>query len=108
MHDRISRLRSFLASLVGLRYRELPCGTRRDEIEAALSDLRGKKCGESGTPAFEANNEYFRIGRRRVRVCTEDDMFVSLWGPKLLVDSLYETIVTRSEARLSSGHDSIA
>ena len=106
MHDRISRLRSFFASLVGLRYRELPFGTRRDQIEAALSDLQAQKCGESGTPAFEVNNEYFRIGRRHVRVSTEDEMFVSLWGSKRLVDSLYESIVTRSEAKLRSGQDS--
>ncbi len=103
MRDRTSRLRSFFASLVGLRYRELPFGTRREEIDAALSDLRAQKCGESGTPAFEVNNEYFRIGRRRVRVCTEDEMFVSLCGSKRLVDALYESIVARSEARLGRG-----
>lgn len=104
MHDRISKLRSVLMALLGLRYRELPFGTRREEIEAALSDLHAQKYGESGTPACEVNNEYFRIGRRRVRVCTEDEMFVSLWGRRALVDSLYASIVSRSEARLSGSH----
>ncbi len=103
MRDYTTRLRSFLTSLVGLRYRELPFGTRRKEIETALSDLHAQKCGESGTPGYEVNNEYFRIGRRKVRVCTEDGMFVSLWGSRRLVDSLYEAILARSEGRLRGG-----
>jgi len=77
MRDSISRFRSMFMAWIGLRYRELPLGTRREEIEAALSDLHAQKCGESGTPAYEVNNEYFRIGRRKVRVCTEDEMIVS-------------------------------
>jgi len=103
MRDHITRLRSFLTSLVGLRYRELPFGTRREEIGVALSEPHAQKCGESGTPAYEVNNEYFRIGRRKVRVCTEDEMFVSFWGSKRLVDSLCQSILSRSEARLRGG-----
>lgn len=99
MHDRISKFRSLFMTCIGLRYRELPIGTRREEIEAALADLHALKCGESGTPAYEVNNEYFHIGRRKVRVCTEDERFVSLWGRRALVDSLYASIVSRSEAR---------
>ena len=65
MRDYTTRLRSFLTSLVGLRYRELPFGTRRKEIETALSDLHAQKCGESGTPGYEVNNEYFRMAAGR-------------------------------------------
>ncbi len=103
MRDSISKFRSLFMRCMGLRYRELPLGTRREEIEAALSDLHAQKCAESGTPAYEVNNEYFRIGHRKVRVCTEDEMFVSLWGSKALVDSLYQSIASRSETRLRGG-----
>jgi hypothetical protein len=96
-HDRISRFRSWIMTLVGRGYRELPFGTRRDDIEAALSELQAKKCAESGTPAYELNNEYFRIGRRRIKICTEDELFVSLWGSKELVDDLYRKITERTE-----------
>ena len=85
-------------ALIGRRYRELPFGTRREHIEAALSALRAEKYAESGTPAYELNNEYFRIGRRKVKVCTEDELFVSLWGSKTVVDTLYRKIVERAEA----------
>ena len=94
MRDSISKFRSLFMSLLGMRYRELPFGTRREDIEAALSAMQAEKRSESGSPAFEVNNEYFRIGRRRVRVCTEDEMFVSLWGPRVLVDSLYASITS--------------
>jgi hypothetical protein len=103
MRDSVSRFRSMFMTCIGLRYRELPFGTRREEIESALSELHAQKCGESGTPAYEINNEYFRIGRRKVRVCTEDEMFVSLWGSKGLVDSLYQRIASRAERRLRGG-----
>ena len=86
-------------SLLGMRYRELPFGTRREQIEAALSAVQAEKRSESGSPAFEVNNEYFRIRRRRVRVCTEDEMFVSLWGSRTLVDSLHASIISRSTAK---------
>ena len=89
-------------SFFGMRYRELPFGVRREEIEAALSDLDAQKCSESGTPAFEVNNEVFRIGRRKLRLCTEDEMLVSLWGSKALVDDVYTRITSRLERR---GHD---
>jgi hypothetical protein len=99
----ISKIRSVCARLIGMRYRELPFGTRREEIEAALSELDARKCGESGTPAFEVNNEYFRIGRRKLRVCTEDEMFVSLWGSRALVDQVYARVMESWEARRRSG-----
>jgi hypothetical protein len=98
---KISKIRSVLVSLVGQRYRELPdfdLGLRT-AIEDTLAELDAKKCGESGTPAFEVNNEYFRIGRRKLKICTEDEMFVSLWGPKSLVDDIYARIMKKLEAR---------
>lgn len=98
MHDGISRFRAWFMSLLGRRYRELPFGTRREHIEGALTDLQAEKYAESGTPAYELNNEYFRIGRRKVKVCTEDELFVSLWGSKRVVDSLYCKIIERAEA----------
>jgi hypothetical protein len=105
MNDRLSKFRFLFFSLFGVRYRELPFGTRRKEIVTALSDLSAEKCGGSGTPAFEVNNEYFRIGRQKVRICTEDGMFVSLWGPKRLVDDLYEKIIENVKARLECHQD---
>jgi hypothetical protein len=94
----VKRVRTFLTLLVGLRYVELPFGIRREDIDAALLELQAQKSGESGTPGFEVNNEYFRIGRRKVRVCTEDEMLVSLWGSKPVVNALYERILSRSKA----------
>ena len=101
----ISKVRSVLASLVGMRYRELPGfgGDLRQAIEDTLADFGAEKCGESGTPAREVNNEYFRIGRRKVRVCTEDEMFVSLWGSRTLVDQVYAKIVEKLKARGCAG-----
>jgi hypothetical protein len=99
----MSKIRSICARLVGLKYRELPFGTRREDIEAALAELDAHKCGESGTPAFEVNNEYFRIGRRKLRVCTEDDMFVSLWGARQLVDRVHARVTESWEARRQTG-----
>jgi hypothetical protein len=101
--DNVSRLQRLLLSCIGLRYRELPFGTRREEIESALSELHAEKYAESGTPAYEVNNEYFRMGRLKVRVCTEDEMLVSLWGSKTLVDFLYRSIASRSATRLRGG-----
>jgi len=95
----ISKIRSVCARLVGLRYRELPFGTCREDIEAALSELDAQKCCESGTPAYEANNEYFRIGRRKLRVCSEDEMFVSLWGTRELVDRVHTKIELKQNER---------
>ncbi len=103
MRNRIPKLRALFMRCVGLQYRELPFGTRREVIEAALSGLHAQKCGESGTPAYEVNSEYFRIGAGKVRVCTEDEMSVSLWGRRALVDSLYDSIVSRSEAQRGGG-----
>lgn len=89
----ISRIRFVCARLIGMRYRELPFGTRRRDIETALLELHAEKRGESGTPCYEINNEYFRIGRRTLRVCTEDEMFVSLWGAKDLVDRVFARVM---------------
>ena len=85
--------------LLGIRYRELPFGVGRDDVDAVLAGFKAERCGESGSPAFEVNNEYFRIGPRKLRVCTEDEMFVALWGPKGLVDDVYGRIIERWEAR---------
>jgi len=103
MLDHISKFRSLFMTCMGWRYRELPFGTRREEIESALADLHAQKCGECGTPAYEVNNEHFRVGRRKVRVCTEDEMFVSLWGSKLLIDPIHDSIISRSAARMQEG-----
>jgi hypothetical protein len=82
-----------------MRYRELPFGTRRGEIEASLAEVNARKCCESISPAYEVVNEWYRVGRRRIRVCTEDEMEVSLWGSKSLVDELYTKITQRSAKR---------
>jgi hypothetical protein len=91
--------RSFLASLLGLAYQELPAGIVREDIDAVLDEFNAQPCGESGTPAYEVNNEYFRIGRRKVRLCTEDEMFVSVWGPKDLVREFYAKIIAKMQSR---------
>jgi hypothetical protein len=95
----LARLRSLFMSLVGMRYRELPFSIRRHDVDAVLIALRAEKIAQSGTPAFEVSNDYFRIGRRKLRLCTEDQMFVSLWGPKTLVDQVYARVIEHSEAR---------
>jgi hypothetical protein len=95
----VTKIRSIFASLVGRGYKELPgFGTNlRIAIENVLSSLDAKKCGESGIPSFDPApfiyNEYFQIGSQKIRICTEDEMFVSLWGPKRLVDQVYERII---------------
>ena len=94
-----TRLRSLFMSLVGRRYRELPSNVGRHDIDAVLTALRAEKISQSGSPAFEVTNDYFRIGRRKLRLCTEDEMFVSLWGPRTLVDQVYARIIEHSEAR---------
>jgi hypothetical protein len=88
-----------------MRYRELPGfgSDLRQAIEDTLAELHAEKCGESGTPAFEINNEYFRIGRRKIRVWTEDEMDVSLWGSKKLVDQVYAKVVEKLKARGCAG-----
>ena len=85
-------------SLVGMRYRELPSSVSRHDIDAVLTALRAEKISQSGSPAFEVTNDYFRIGRQKLRLCTEDEMFVSLWGPKTLVDQVYARAIEHSEA----------
>lgn len=101
----ISKIRSVCALLVGKRYKELPGfgGDLRDAIEDTLTDFGATKFAESGSPAFEVNNEYFRIGNRRLRICTEDEMFVSLWGSKVVVDPVYFKIVEKLKARGCAG-----
>lgn len=101
----LCRIRSVAAALVGKRYRDLPGfgPDLREAIEDTLAELQAEKCGESGTAAFEVNNEYFRIGRRKIRVCTEDVRDVSLWGSKNLVDQVYAKIVEKLKARGCGG-----
>ena len=95
----ISKVRSLLASFVGMRYRELPGfgSDLRTAIEDTLSELGAVKYNESGTPAFEMNNEYFRIGTRKLRICTEDEMDVSVWGSKSLVDDFCAKVEKKLE-----------
>src|SRR5882672_7458302 len=95
----LTKFRSLFMSCFGMRYRELPFDVRREEIEAALSELNAQKCSESGSPAYEVNNEVFRIGRRKLRLCTEDEMLVSLWGSKALVDNVHQRILGKVERR---------
>ncbi len=80
----LTKFRTAIMSLFGMRYRELPFGTRCADLLAVLEDLNAQKLGESGAPAFEVNNEQFRIGTRRLRTYTEDEMFISLWGKACL------------------------
>ena len=68
-----------------------------------MIDFGAEKCGESGSPAYEGNNEYFRICGRKLRVCTEDERFVSLWGSKPLVDEVYAKIVEKLKTRGCAG-----
>jgi hypothetical protein len=70
-------------------------GDAKDAVVQTLADLGAEFCGESGTPCYELNNEYFRVGRRKIRVCTEDEMFVSLWGSKALVETVYSKAVEK-------------
>jgi len=100
----LTKIRAMLASLIGHRYRELPAyGPQlRQAIEETLAELHASKCGESGTPCCEVNNEYYRIGGRKLCICTEDEMDVSLWGPKKLVDEVYAKIMEKWKARMPS------
>jgi hypothetical protein len=100
----LTRFRSWFMSLFGLRYRELPPGIRREDIESVLSELHAEKCGEFGTPAGEITNEYFRIGRRKVRLCIEDELFFSLWGSKTVVDRVYTRVTESWESRKPAAH----
>ena len=97
----LSKIRSIAASLIGQRYRELPEfePRLRAAIAGVLSEIGAKKYRESGTPAYEINNEYFQVGRRKFRICVEDEMFVSLWGPRPLVDDVYARIMKKLGAR---------
>lgn len=98
-------IRSVCASFIGMRYRELPGfgSDLRQAIEDTLAEFGAQKYGESGSPTFEVNNEYFRIGNRTLRICTEDEMDVSLWGSKSLVDQVYFNIVDKLKSRGCAG-----
>lgn len=98
----IAKMRLILASLVGRTYQELPGDLvfepgLRKAIKESLLEINAEKYFESGTPAFEVNNEYFRIGRFKLRILTEDEMFVSIWGPKALVTDFYNRIKQKLE-----------
>ena len=77
--------------------------TAREAVANALADVGAEKCGESGSPAYEVNNEYFRVGRRRIRVCTEDGMFVSIWGPRGLVDEVCARTIENLKTKAGPG-----
>jgi uncharacterized protein (TIGR03067 family) len=91
----VYRIRSAFARIVGLHYRELLGwgADLRQALEETLDELHARKYKECGTPAYELNNEYFRIGRQKLKVSTEDEMDVSLWGPKSLVEEVYNRVV---------------
>lgn len=97
----LTNLRSFCAGLVRMKYQELPAvdGDARAALDAALAECGAVKCGQSGTPAYEVNNEYFRIDGRKLRVCTEDDLFVSLWGSKAAVERVYSRMLAQLRTR---------
>jgi hypothetical protein len=101
----ISKIRSVCAFLIGMSYRELPGdgGHLRQAIDDTLIDLGAKMYRESGSPAGEVENKYFRIGKRKLRICTEDEMLVSLWGSKVLVDEVHSKIVEKLKARGCAG-----
>src|SRR5256885_16331465 len=94
-HMNVSKIRSALARMVGLRYRELPGwgAELRQALGDTLAELNARKYKECGTPCFELNNEYYRVGNRKLKVSTEDEMDVSLWGPKALVEEGYSGVV---------------
>ena len=93
----LARLRSAVAAIVGWRYRELPGmgGGVRQALEETLFELNASNYKECGTPCYELNNEYFRIGKRTLKVSTEDEMFVGIWGAKDLVEEVYSGVVRR-------------
>ncbi len=101
----IAEIRSFCARLIGLRYRQLPGfgGDARDAAVDTLIDLGATFCGESGSPAYELNSECFRIGRRKIHVCTEDHWLAYLWGSKALVEAVYSGAVDKLRARSAGG-----
>jgi hypothetical protein len=103
----IAEIRSVLLSIVGMKYQELPWDTCREEVDAALADLGAKKCPgdpDKGNFDFDATNEYFRIGNRKIRLLTEEYMGVSLWGRKKFVNQLYGKIMEKIELRKAKRH----
>jgi len=96
-----TKIRSFCARLIGLRYREIPGSGSDAKVAVAevLTDLGAEFWGESGTPCYEVNNEYYRVGGRKIRVCTEDELFVSLWGSPALVETVYSKAVAKLRTR---------
>ena len=75
----------------------------REALEETLCGLEAHKYKECGTPCYELNNEYYRIGKRTLKVSTEDEMFVAIWGPKDLVERVYGEVVRRSSRGLNAG-----
>jgi hypothetical protein len=96
-----AKIREICASLFGVYRRELPGFGRelRQAIEETLAEFGAVKYGEAGTPAYETNNEYFRIGGRKLKVSTDHEMFVSLWGSKAVVEPVYAKIMERLATR---------
>ena len=97
----VSKIRSAFARLLGLHYRELPGrgSDLRQALEETLAELNARKYKECGTPCYELNNEYYRIGNRALKVSTEDEMDVSLWGPKALVEEIVRRLKAQSPSR---------
>ena len=101
----LTRIRSVCARLIGMKYREMPGmgGHARAAVRDMLAELGAEFRGESGSPCCEVNNEYFRVGGRKLRVCTEDELFVSLWGSKAIVETVYWGAVEKMRARGCAG-----
>ena len=98
--SRISKIRSFLCSPHWNEVSEYAWHWWRPKraVLEALADLGAELYRESGSPGYEVNNEYFRIGNRKIRVCTEDEYFVSLWGPKAVVETVHLKAVEKMRA----------
>ena len=84
-----------------MTYKEMPgcAGDAKAAVIDTLVELGAEFRGESGSPCYEVNNEYFRIDGRKIRVCTEDDLFISLWGSKALVETVYSKAIEKMRAR---------
>lgn len=57
-------------------------------LDAVLEELNAIKYKEKGTPCYELNWEFFKIKDQKIRIRTEDEIFVYLEGPKDLLDTI--------------------
>ena len=91
----------FIDIMIGLfghrrvKFADWPRARDLDAIIDAIRGLGGKRCGEGGSPDGSFTNLYFRIGRRRVRLCIEEYDDLTLWGPKRLVGEISKRVAER-------------